>query len=160
MDLMILCSIFLLKKSRIRGYSSGLICIESLCVKKGKFVTQKEMISKLQNKAKHIQHWCDARLRLVWAGSSASICKAGICHWSFTGLVPASPVESGADVEWETRLGSFTVCYASVCLACTWSVGRRQPGVLTSLVTAAADLQHKHNCCADVISSWIAAHGN
>lgn len=60
----------------------------------------------------------------------------------------------------ETSLGSFIVFYASVCPVSMRSVGPRQPGALTSPVTAAADLQHKHNCYADVISSWIAARGN
>ena len=118
------------------------------------------MMSKLQNKAKHIEHWSDAGLRLVSVGSGVSVCEAGICRWGFVGLVPAPPIDSDADVGWGDKAGSVIVSYASLWLACTWSVGPRQPGALTSLVTAPADLQHKHNCYADVISSWIAAYGN
>lgn len=110
------------------------------------------MVSKQQNKAKRFQHQCDSGWRL---GSGVSVCKAGVCRWHFTGLVPALLSTSG-----KTRLGGFTAFCTSVHPVCMWSVSPWQSAVLPSPVVAAADLRHKHNCYADVISSWVAAHDN
>lgn len=82
------------------------------------------MMSKLHNKAKHIQPWSDAGLSLVSVGSGISVCKAGICHWSFVGLVPAPPTDFSADVGWGDKAGQFysslCICLSSVHVVC-WS---------------------------------------
>lgn len=129
MDLTILCRASSFKKkkkkSRIQGYSSGLICTETLHVEKkenSRCGKEKIMMSKLQNKAKRIQRWSDAGLRLVSVGGGVSDCEAGICRWSFVGLVPAPPIDCGADVgcadkagQWHSFLcirlsGAYVVC--------------------------------------------------